>query len=136
MVPARAVARAEYDANRFQFLTVDTNTDYQQFSQEVRVNGTVGDVELTSGLYYWYSDYDTASVTYDLFEWLAELPDGSVGKISQHGETESYAAFTSADSRIPQKFTKAMVKRNGSTTPRTAHAAPDSDNESPIALKK
>ena len=50
-------ARAEYDANRFEFLTVDTNTDYQQFSQEVRINGTVGDVELTSGLYYWYSDY-------------------------------------------------------------------------------
>ncbi|MEZ5572824.1 MAG: TonB-dependent receptor [Halioglobus sp.] len=97
--------RLEYDANHFEFLTVESSTDYQQFSQEIRVNGSIGNVELTSGLYYWDSDYDTDSVTYYLFEWLAELPDGSVGTISQHGETESWAAFTSADWSLTEKLT-------------------------------
>jgi iron complex outermembrane receptor protein len=98
-------ALLEYDANHFEFLTVQSNTDYEQFSQELRVNGNIGDVALTSGLYYWNSDYDADSVTYDLFEWLAGLPDGSVGTISQHGETESYAAFTSADWAVTEKIT-------------------------------
>ena len=95
----------EYDANHFEFLSVYADTNYQQFSQELRLNGSIGDVEMTSGLYYWYSDYDTHSTTYDLFEWLAGLPDGSVGTISQHGETESYAAFTSADWAVTDKIT-------------------------------
>jgi len=98
-------ARLEYDANRFEFLTVQSDTDYEQFSQEIRLNGTIGDVEMTSGLYYWDSDYDAASETYDLFEWLAGLPDGSIGTISQHGETESYAAFTSADWSVTEELT-------------------------------
>jgi len=98
-------SRLEYDANHFEFLSVESDTDYQQFSQEMRVNGNIGDVELTTGLYYWYSDYDTHSATYDLFEWLASLPDGSIGTISQHGETESYAAFTSADWSLTEKLT-------------------------------
>lgn len=98
-------ARLEYDANSIPFLDVEGNTDYQQFSQELRLNGSIGDVELTSGLYYWYSDYDAHSVTNDLFEWLAGFPDGSVGTISQHGETESYAAFTSADWSVTEKLT-------------------------------
>jgi iron complex outermembrane receptor protein len=80
-------SRLEYDANSIPFLD------------------NIGDVELTSGLYYWYSDYDTHSSTNDLFEWLAGLPDGSVGTISQHGETESYAAFTSADWSLTEKLT-------------------------------
>jgi len=95
----------EYDANSFEFLAVGSDTDYQQFSQEFRATGTIGDVTLTSGLYYWYSDYDTASETYFLFEWLADLPPGSIGTISQHGENESYAAFSSADWALTEKVT-------------------------------
>lgn len=100
-------SRLEYDANSIPFLDVESNTDYQQFSQELRLNGSIGAVELTSGLYYWYSDYDTHSVTNDLFEWLptTAFPDGSVGTISQHGETESYAAFTSADWSVTEELT-------------------------------
>jgi iron complex outermembrane recepter protein len=98
-------SRLEYDANSIPFLDVENETDYSQYSQELRVTGNIGDVALTSGLYYWYSDYDTDSVTNDLFEWLASLPDGSVGTISQHGETESYAAFTSADWKLTEELT-------------------------------
>ncbi|MCB1687517.1 MAG: TonB-dependent receptor [Halioglobus sp.] len=98
-------SRLEYDANSIPFLDVESDTDYSQYSQEFRVNGEIGDVELTSGLYYWYSDYDTHSVTNDLFEWLNGFPDGSVGTISQHGKTESYAAFTSADWSVTEKIT-------------------------------
>jgi iron complex outermembrane recepter protein len=98
-------SRLEYDANSIPFLDVESETDYSQFSQELRVNGNIGDVNLTSGLYYWNSDYNTDSVTNDLFEWLSGLPDGSVGTISQEGETESYAAFTSADWSVTDKIT-------------------------------
>lgn len=98
-------SRLEYDANSIPFLDVESDTDYSQFSQELRVNGNIGDVSLTGGLYYWHSDYNTDSVTNDLFEWLAGFPDGSVGTISQEGETESYAAFTSADWRLTEKLT-------------------------------
>jgi iron complex outermembrane receptor protein len=96
--------RLEYDANRFDFLTVESDTDYQQFSQELRLNGTIGNIELTTGLYYWYSDYDTDSVTLDLFPALG-YPPTTVGTISQHGETESYAAFASADWALTEKLT-------------------------------
>jgi iron complex outermembrane recepter protein len=95
----------EYDGNSIEFLSVSSSTDYEQFSQEVRLNGTLGDVALTTGLYYWKSEYETRSATLDLFEWLAGLPDGSIATISQKGETESYAAFASADWRLTEKLT-------------------------------
>ena len=97
--------RLEYDANAFEFLSIESDTAYEQFSQEIRVAGTIGDVELTTGLYYWDSEYDAQSFTFDLFEFLAGLPDGSVGTISQHGETESIAVFASADWEITEKLT-------------------------------
>jgi len=98
-------ALLEYDANHFEFLSVQSNTDYEQFSQEVRLNGNIGDVELTTGVYYWDSKYDTHSATYDLFEWLAGLPDGSIGTISQDGKTKSYAGFASADWAVTEQLT-------------------------------
>lgn len=98
-------SRLEYDANHFEFLTVESDTNYEQTSQELRLNGTIGDVEVTTGLYYWDSEYDTHSYTFDLFEYLAGLPDGSIGTISQHGETQSYAAFASADWALTEKLT-------------------------------
>ena len=102
-------SRLEYDGNRFEFLTVESDTDYEQTSQELRLNGNIGDFNVTTGLYYWDSEYDTNSYTFDLFEFLpapvAPLPDGGVGTISQHGETESYAAFASADWALTEKLT-------------------------------
>jgi iron complex outermembrane receptor protein len=97
--------RLEYDANKFDFLSVESDVDYEQFSQELRLDGTIGNIELTTGLYYWDSEYDNDSATYDLFEYLAGFPDGSFGTISQHGETESYAAFASADWALTEKLT-------------------------------
>ncbi|MAT93565.1 MAG: hypothetical protein CME59_13275 [Halioglobus sp.] len=104
-------SRLEYDANHFEFLTVESDTDYEQFSQELRLNGTIGNVELTTGLYYWDSEYSTDSRTLDLFEYLAGLPDGSVGTISQDGETDSYAAFGSADWAITEQLTLSLGLR-------------------------
>jgi iron complex outermembrane receptor protein len=104
-------ARFEYDANRFEFLTVLSETDYEQFSQEVRLDGTIGEVEVTTGLYYWDSQYSTDATTLDLFEYLAGLPDGSVGTISQDGETESYAAFASGDWAMTERLTLSLGLR-------------------------
>ncbi|MCR9104449.1 MAG: TonB-dependent receptor [Gammaproteobacteria bacterium] len=97
--------RLEYDANAFEFLSIESDTAYEQFSQELRVSGSIGDVELTTGLYYWDSEYDAQSFTFDLFEFLAGLPEGSVGTISQHGETESLAVFASADWSVTDRLT-------------------------------
>jgi iron complex outermembrane receptor protein len=97
--------RLEYDANQIEFLTVVSDTDYEQFSQELRVDGTLGKFDVTAGVYYWDSEYSTDSLTLDLFEFLAGFPDGSVGIISQEGETESYAAFASADWALTEKLT-------------------------------
>jgi iron complex outermembrane receptor protein len=102
--------RLEYDANRFEFLTVLSETDYEQFSQEIRVNGSIGDVELTTGVYYWDSQYSTDSLTEDLFTYdlgdgFTPLPPGSVGTISQDGDTESWAAFASADWALSDQLT-------------------------------
>ena len=98
--------RLEYDGNRFEFLTAFTDQDYEQFSQELRVNGTIGNVELTTGLYYWDSEYDANQKTHELWPFLVPaFPLGTIGVISQHGETESYAAFGSADWALTEKLT-------------------------------
>jgi iron complex outermembrane receptor protein len=102
-------SRLEYDANHFEFLTVESDTNYEQTSQELRLNGNIGDFNVTTGLYYWDSEYDTHSYTFDLFEFLPApvdpLPPGGIGTISQHGETESYAAFASTDWALTEKLT-------------------------------
>ena len=98
--------RLEYDGNRFEFLTAFTDQDYEQFSQELRLDGTIGNVELTTGIYYWDSDYDANQRTDELWPFLVPIfPPGTVGWISQHGETESYAAFGSADWALTEKLT-------------------------------
>lgn len=98
--------RLEYDGNRFEFLTAFTDQDYEQFSQELRLDGTIGNVELTTGLYYWDSEYDANQRTDELWPFLVPVfPPGTVGWISQHGETESYAAFGSADWALTEKLT-------------------------------
>jgi iron complex outermembrane receptor protein len=104
--------RSEYDANRFEFLTIESETDYEQFSQEIRLNGNVGDLEITTGLYYWNSQYSTDSVTLDLFEYLPpNLPEGGYGTISQDGESESWAAFSSGDWAITDQWTLSLGVR-------------------------
>ena len=50
--------RVEYDASRTPFLTVLSAHEYEQTSQEFRLNGNIGDnINLTTGLYYWESEY-------------------------------------------------------------------------------
>ncbi len=97
--------RLEYDSNRYPFLTANTDTNYEQYSQELRVNGSIGDVELTAGLYYWYSQYDARMTTLELPAALQGYPTGTTARLTQHGETESYAAFSSADWALTEKIT-------------------------------
>jgi iron complex outermembrane receptor protein len=97
--------RLEYDSNRYEFLTAETDTNYEQYSQEFRIHGTIGDVELTGGLYYWYSEYDAGMITLELPASLIGYPAGTTATLSQHGETESYAAFSSADWAVTEKLT-------------------------------
>ena len=102
--------RLEYDANSYELLTVLTDQNYEQFSQELRVNGTIGDVDLTAGLYYWDSDYDANQTSFDMWQYFpgpfdGGWPVGTTAYIAQHGETESYAAFASADWAATEKLT-------------------------------
>ena len=115
-------SRQEYDANSLEFLYVNVNEDYSQFSQEVRATGNIGDVVLTTGLYYWQSEYDAAQTSYDLWKYLptgpfptnsfgGTWPVGTRAIIKQHGENTSYAAFASADWSLTEKLTLNLAAR-------------------------
>ena len=102
-------SRQEYDANSLEFLYVNVDESYSQFSQELRTTGNIGDVVMTAGLYYWHSEYDAAQTSYDLWKYLptgpfptnsfgGTWPVGTRAIIKQRGENTSYAAFASADS--------------------------------------
>ena len=114
-------ARLEYDGNSLEFLYVDTDQSYSQFSQELRTTGNIGDVVLTTGIYYWYSEYDSEQISYDMWKWLpgpfptntfgGGWPVGTTQVISQHGENKSYAAFASADWSLTDKLTLNLAAR-------------------------
>ena len=115
-------SRQEYDANSLEFLYVNVDESYSQFSQELRATGNIGDLVMTAGLYYWQSDYDAAQTSYDLWKYLptgpfptnsfgGTWPVGTRAIIKQRGENTSYAAFASADWSLTDKLTLNLAAR-------------------------
>ena len=115
-------SRQEYDANSLEFLYVNVDESYSQFSQELRTTGNIGDVVMTAGLYYWHSEYDAAQTSYDLWKYLptgpfptnsfgGTWPVGTRAIIKQRGENTSYAAFASADWSLTDKLTLNLAAR-------------------------
>ena len=105
--------RVEYDAAQVEFLTVLAAQDYEQFSQELRANGSITEnINLTAGLYYWNSEYGQFQESFDMWYYLGIGfgPEGGLwpGAVSSQldgtGENTAYAAFASMDWQLTDKL--------------------------------
>jgi iron complex outermembrane receptor protein len=103
--------RLEYDASFNEFLTVEAENTYEQFSQEFRINGSLTDnINLTAGLYYWKSEYEQFQESYDMWYYFGfnESSGFGPGDISQDlegsGDNEAYAVFASVDWSITDRL--------------------------------
>ncbi len=57
----------DFDASAADYITIERWNDYDQFSQELRIDGSWDNLTLTSGVYYWQSEFDQDWVTGDFF---------------------------------------------------------------------
>ncbi|MEP5568601.1 MAG: TonB-dependent receptor [Halioglobus sp.] len=105
--------RVEYDASQVEFLTVLAEQDYEQFSQELRANGNIGDnINLTAGVYYWNSEYRQFQESFDMWYYLGIGfgPEGGLwpGAVSSQldgtGENTAYAGFVSMDWQLTDRM--------------------------------
>ena len=102
--------RLEYDASANEFLYVLASANYEQTSQELRLNGQIGDVNLTAGLYYWYSEHKQVQDSYDMWYYFGfnEAMGLGPGEISQNltgrGDNTSYAGFINGDWAITDRW--------------------------------
>ncbi|GHD09041.1 TonB-dependent receptor [Halioglobus japonicus] len=105
--------RVEYDAAQVEFLTVLAEQEYEQFSQELRINGDLPqNINLTAGLYYWNSEYDQFQESFDMWYYLGIGfgPEGGLwpGAVSSQldgtGENEAYSAFASMDWQLTERL--------------------------------
>ena len=97
-------SRVEYDASRTEFLYVETATEYEQTSQEFRINGNLTEsINITGGLYYWDSEYKQFQESFDMWYFFGfnESMGFGPGDISQdlngEGTNTAYSAFASVD---------------------------------------
>ena len=106
--------RLEYDASFNEFLTVEAENEYEQFSQEFRVNGNVTDnINLTAGLYYWESEYKQFQESFDMWYYFQNVNPFPIqgygpGEVSQtlrgEGDNTSYAAFANMDWNLTDRL--------------------------------
>jgi iron complex outermembrane receptor protein len=98
--------RLEYDASRVEFLYIDAAHDYEQTSQEFRIDGNISDdIHLVAGLYYWDSEWKQSQESFDMWYYfgIGFGPEGGLnpGDVSQlltgKGDNEAYAAYASVD---------------------------------------
>ena len=57
----------DFDASAVPFITIERDNDYEQFSQELRLDGQWDNVTLSAGLYYFNNDFEQDWVTGDGF---------------------------------------------------------------------
>ncbi|ARN75180.1 TonB-dependent receptor [Oceanicoccus sagamiensis] len=118
-------ARLEYDSSSVEFLYISSASEYEQFSQEFRINGNVNDnINLTAGLYYWDSEYKQAQTSYDMWWYLGfgegfevpldptdpasptiplPLPQGDVTQsLENKGTNTAYSVFASMDWQLTE----------------------------------
>jgi iron complex outermembrane recepter protein len=53
----------DFDGSSAPFITIERWNDYEQFSQEFRIDGTWDRVSMTAGVYYWRSEFEQDWVT-------------------------------------------------------------------------
>ncbi len=57
----------DFDGSAAPFITIERKNDYDQFSQELRIDGTYDKLKFTAGVYYWNSEFEQDWVTGGLF---------------------------------------------------------------------
>jgi len=57
----------DFDASAAPFITIERWNEYDQTSQELRLDGNFGNVSFTTGLYYFQNEFEQDWVTGDLF---------------------------------------------------------------------
>lgn len=104
---------AEYDASQVEFLYIEAEQEYEQFSQELRINGNINDnINLTAGLYYWNSEYTQSQESFDMWYYLGIgfgpeggfAPGAISSQLTGKGENTAYAAFASMDWQLTDKL--------------------------------
>jgi iron complex outermembrane receptor protein len=53
----------DFDGSSAPFITIERKNDYDQFSQELRLDGSFENLKFTSGIYYWQSEFEQDWVT-------------------------------------------------------------------------
>ncbi|WP_145999132.1 TonB-dependent receptor [Oceanicoccus sp. KOV_DT_Chl] len=117
--------RLEYDASQVEFLYVNGTQDYEQTTQEFRINGDINDkMKLTAGVYYFDSEYDQFQESFDMWYYIplpvpgsdpvvtatlfgpdGGLPPGAVSsQLGSVGQNTSYAVFASLDWQLTDKL--------------------------------
>ena len=79
------------------FYNIDANIDYDQFSQELQMVGSVDNVEYAVGLYYFSDEGKNRSTRY------AAQPIGSISAVNYDNETEAWAIYGQTTIR-PEMF--------------------------------
>jgi len=105
--------RLEYDASNNEFLYVLSQNNYDQFSQEIRVNGDLtDDINLTTGLYYWDSSYKQFQESFDMWYYFgfnetmnpAFVPGAISQDLKGEGDNEAYAVFATVDWALTERL--------------------------------
>ena len=86
----------DFDASAVPFITIERDNDYEQFSQELRLDGQWDNVTLSAGLYYFNNDFEQDWVTGDGF-WGFVF--GTFG-IGPAGTGKTYLAMAMAASAL------------------------------------
>lgn len=79
------------------FFNIDATIDYEQFSQELQMVGSVDNVEYAVGLYYFSDEGENRSTRY------AAQPIGSISAVNYDNETEAWALYGQTTIR-PEMF--------------------------------
>ena len=105
--------RAEFDGSSADFLFLNFEQEYDQFSQEINFTSTFSDTfEFAAGLYYWESEYTQNSETFGIFtSSILGFPFGTTGRLMQNQETESIAAYFQGDWILNDKWTATLGLR-------------------------
>jgi iron complex outermembrane receptor protein len=103
--------RLEYDSSQIEFLTLQAIHEYEQTSQEFRINGNINEnINLTAGVYYWNSEWRQFQESFDLWNFVGFGAESGFqpGDVSQQldgsGDNEAYAIFASVDWSLSEKW--------------------------------
>jgi len=90
----------EYDASNVEFLNITGSSDYEQLSQEFRINGNLTEaITLTAGVYYWDSEFRQDQTSHDMWGFLG-FPADTHQSLDNTGSNTATSLFASADIQL------------------------------------